>query len=134
MSPGETSPFGQALRELRKARDLSQMELADIAGTSQRHVSFIELGRSVPSRAMVLQIAESLGLTLSNRNRLLVAAGYAPLSVTQLGTWDEALQDVADVLTDARLTAEEREEFRTVVRLISQRWRGRSRLSPELAS
>ena len=69
--------FGDALRELRKARDLSQMALAEIAGTSQRHVSFLELGRSQPSRAMVLQIAGSLGLSLQNRNRLLLAAGYA---------------------------------------------------------
>jgi transcriptional regulator with XRE-family HTH domain len=69
--------FGDALRELRKARDLSQMALAEIAATSQRHVSFLELGRSKPSRPMVLQIAESLGLSLQNRNRLLLAAGYA---------------------------------------------------------
>jgi transcriptional regulator with XRE-family HTH domain len=68
--------FGAALRELRKAREMSQMELAAIAGTSQRHVSFLEIGRSQPSRAMVLQIAEGLGLPLANRNRLLVAAGY----------------------------------------------------------
>lgn len=74
---GAPSTFGQALRELRHARDLSQMGLAEIAGTSQRHVSFLELGRSQPSRAMVLQIAESLGLSLQNRNRLLLAAGYA---------------------------------------------------------
>jgi transcriptional regulator with XRE-family HTH domain len=77
MTTGEIPPFGHALRELRKVRDLSQMALAEIAGTSQRHVSFLELGRSQPSRSMVLQIAESLGLSLQNRNRLLVAAGYA---------------------------------------------------------
>lgn len=71
------SSFGDALRELRKARDLSQMALAEVAGTSQRHVSFLELGRSKPSRSMVLQIAESLRLSLQNRNRLLLAAGYA---------------------------------------------------------
>lgn len=69
--------FGDALRELRKARDLSQLALAEIADTSQRHLSFLELGRSRPSRAMVLQIAESLGLSLQNRNRLLLAAGFA---------------------------------------------------------
>jgi transcriptional regulator with XRE-family HTH domain len=77
MTKGSGSPFGEALRELRKVRDLSQLALAEIAGTSQRHVSFLELGRSMPSRAMVLQIAESLGLSLLNRNRMLVAAGFA---------------------------------------------------------
>lgn len=69
--------FGDALRELRKARGLSQMALAEIAQTSQRHVSFLELGRSKPSRPMVMQIAESLRLSLQNRNRLMLAAGYA---------------------------------------------------------
>src|SRR5687767_5991561 len=69
--------FGEALRELRRARDLSQMGLAELADTSQRHVSFLELGRSQPSRVMVLQIAEALGLSLQDRNRLLVAAGFA---------------------------------------------------------
>lgn len=69
--------FGEALRELRRSRDLSQLALAEVAGTSQRHISFLEIGRSQPSRAMVLQIAEALGLSLANRNRLLVAAGYA---------------------------------------------------------
>lgn len=77
MGTGPGNGFGEALRELRRVRDLSQMALAELAGTSQRHVSFLELGRSKPSRAMVLQIAESLGLTLANRNRLLLAAGYA---------------------------------------------------------
>lgn len=71
--------FGDALRELRRVRDLSQMALAEVAGTSQRHVSFLELGRSQPSRAMVVQIAESLSLTLANRNRLLVTAGYSAM-------------------------------------------------------
>lgn len=69
--------FGDALRELRRARDLSQMALAEVAGTSQRHVSFLELGRSKPSRSMVMQIAEALSLSLQNRNRLLLAAGFA---------------------------------------------------------
>lgn len=69
--------FGLALREIRKTRELSQLALAELAATSQRHVSFLEKGRSQPSRAMVLQIAEALRLSLRNRNRLLLAAGYA---------------------------------------------------------
>ena len=69
--------FGAVLRDLRKAREMSQMQLAEAADTSQRHVSFIEIGRSQPSRAMVLKIAEALALPLANRNRLLVAAGFA---------------------------------------------------------
>lgn len=77
MTKGSGSPFGTALRELRKIRDLSQLQLAEMAETSQRHMSFLEIGRSLPSRNMVLQLSEALGLSLINRNRLLVAAGFA---------------------------------------------------------
>jgi transcriptional regulator with XRE-family HTH domain len=71
--------FGEVLRETRGARKLSQLELAVEAGISQRHLSFLESGRARPSRGMVLQLAESLELPLRVRNRLLVAAGFAPV-------------------------------------------------------
>ncbi|MDR3419223.1 MAG: helix-turn-helix transcriptional regulator [Nevskia sp.] len=71
--------FGHLLRETRGARKLSQLDLAVEAGISQRHLSFLESGRARPSRAMVLQLAESLELPLRVRNRLLVAAGFAPV-------------------------------------------------------
>ncbi len=67
-----------ALREWRARRRVSQLELALRAGTTQRHVSFIESGRSVPGRAMVVRLAESLEVPLRERNVLLLAAGYAP--------------------------------------------------------
>jgi transcriptional regulator with XRE-family HTH domain len=73
------SRFGEVLRETRGARKLSQLDLAVEAGVSQRHLSFLESGRARPSRAMVLQISESLDLPLRIRNRLLVAAGFAPV-------------------------------------------------------
>ena len=60
---------------------MSQLELAIRAGTTQRHVSFIESGRSAPGRTMVVRLAESLELTLRDRNALLLTAGYAPLYV-----------------------------------------------------
>jgi transcriptional regulator with XRE-family HTH domain len=71
--------FPQALRERRRHRRLSQLELALRAGTTQRHVSFLESGRSEPGRAMVVRLAESLELPLRDRNDLLTAAGYAPV-------------------------------------------------------
>jgi transcriptional regulator with XRE-family HTH domain len=71
--------FGRVLRDTRGARKLSQLDLAVEAGISQRHLSFLESGRARPSRAMVLQLAESLELPLNHRNRLLVAAGFAPV-------------------------------------------------------
>ena len=57
---------------------MSQLELALRAGTTQRHVSFIEGGRSLPGRAMVVRLAESLEVPLRERNALLLAAGFAP--------------------------------------------------------
>ncbi|MFF7143188.1 helix-turn-helix domain-containing protein [Streptomyces nodosus] len=70
--------FPRALRELRTRRHLSQLDLALRAGTTQRHLSFIESGRSVPGRNMVGRLAESMELPLRERNELLLAAGYAP--------------------------------------------------------
>lgn len=67
------------MRRWRQARRLSQLDLALRAGTSQRHVSFMEQGRSRPGRTMVLRLAESLALSLRERNHLLAAAGYAPV-------------------------------------------------------
>ena len=67
-----------ALREWRTRRRVSQLELALRAGTTQRYVSFVESGRSVPGRAMILRLAESLDVPLRDRNILLLAAGYAP--------------------------------------------------------
>lgn len=73
-----SSPFGEVLRDWRRRRRLSQLELAIEADVSARHVSFIETGRSVPSRAMVLRLAAALNVPLRERNRLLIAAGFAP--------------------------------------------------------
>ena len=75
---GQVGGLAGALREWRGRRRVSQLELALRAGTTQRHVSFIESGRSVPGRAMVVRLAESLEVPLRERNALLLAAGYAP--------------------------------------------------------
>ena len=67
------------MRRWRAERRLSQLELANIAGTTQRHLSFLESGRSHPGRELVVRLAESLGLTLRERNALLHTAGFAPV-------------------------------------------------------
>lgn len=67
------------LRDWRLRRRLSQLALACDASISTRHLSFIETGRSVPSREMVLHLAEQLNVPLRERNTILVAAGYAPV-------------------------------------------------------
>jgi transcriptional regulator with XRE-family HTH domain len=70
---------GDLLRHWRGVRRLSQLALALEAGTTTRHVSFIETGRSQPSRAMVLRLARVLDVPIRERNQILLAAGYAPL-------------------------------------------------------
>ncbi len=70
---------GALLKEWRSRRRLSQLDLACEAGISTRHLSFIETGRSQPSREMILHLAGSLDVPLRERNDLLLAAGYAPV-------------------------------------------------------
>jgi transcriptional regulator with XRE-family HTH domain len=72
-------PVGEMLRRWREHRRLSQLELAGQADISTRHLSFVETSRSMPSREMVLRLAEQLDLPLRDRNALLLAAGYAPV-------------------------------------------------------
>ncbi|HVZ42755.1 MAG TPA: helix-turn-helix transcriptional regulator [Ramlibacter sp.] len=72
-------PFGDHLRQWRQRRRMSQLDLAHEADVSTRHLSFVENGRSVPSREMVLRLAERLDVPLRERNAMLVAAGYAPM-------------------------------------------------------
>lgn len=73
-----TEGIGPLLRGWREQRRLSQLELALRAGSSARHISFIETGRSRPSEEMVLRLAEHLDVPVRERNSLLLAAGYAP--------------------------------------------------------
>ena len=71
--------FGAALREWRKIRGLSQLDLALSAQSSARHLSFLENDRARPSRAMVLRLAEALDVPLRERNALLASAGFAAM-------------------------------------------------------
>ncbi|MGJ0120961.1 helix-turn-helix domain-containing protein [Williamsia sp. MIQD14] len=94
------APVGELLRGWRNTRRCSQLDLAVEAGISSRHVSFIETGRSRPTAAMILRIAEYLDVPLRERNRLLLAGGYAPaygeygLDAPELATFRDALRGV----------------------------------------
>ncbi len=96
----ETDQFAHELRRWRTRRRLSQLDLAIRADTTQRYLSFLEQGRSRPGRAMVVRLAESLGLSLRERNALLLAAGFAPvytessLDAPELGPVREALERI----------------------------------------
>jgi transcriptional regulator with XRE-family HTH domain len=78
--------LGELLRDWRARRGKSQLDTALDADMSQRHLSFIESGRSVPGRDKLLAVAEALDVPLRERNTLLLAAGYAPLYPEQ--AWD----------------------------------------------
>ena len=72
-------PVGEHLREWRQRRRKSQLDLACQADISTRHLSFVETGRALPSREMILHLAEELEVPMRERNLLLVSAGYAPM-------------------------------------------------------
>jgi transcriptional regulator with XRE-family HTH domain len=74
-----TGGFGPMLREWRKARGVSQLDLALNCGLSQKHLSFLESGRSRPSRGMVLHLASALDVPLRQQNAMLLSAGFAPI-------------------------------------------------------
>ncbi len=88
---------GELLRDWRQRRRLSQLDLALDAEVSARHLSFVETGRSKPSRELVLHLAEHLDVPLRERNALLLAAGYAPV-YRETPLDDEAMAPVRDAL------------------------------------
>ena len=92
--------FGEHLRWWRRRRGLSQLELAGAAGSSQRHVSFLESGRATPSPQMVLNLAAALNVSLRQQNALLASAGFAAvwkegkLGAPELAQVDSALEHI----------------------------------------
>jgi transcriptional regulator with XRE-family HTH domain len=93
-------PVGQLLREWRERRRLSQLELSSRTDISTRHLSFVETGRARPSAQLILRLTEHLDVPLRDRNRVLLAGGYAPaypetaLDAPGLSTVREAVRRV----------------------------------------
>jgi transcriptional regulator with XRE-family HTH domain len=104
------SGFSRLLRDWRLKRRLSQLDLALASGVSQRHVSFLESGRANPSRAMILQLSETLEVPLRDRNGWLTAAGFAPVFQTR------ALDDpqMGQVMAAVRMMLSAHEPFPAV--------------------
>lgn len=88
---------GPQLRDWRKRRRLSQLELALDAGVSARHISFVETGRSKPGRDMLLRVLDRLEVPFRHRNELLLAAGHAP-AFSERSLDDRELAPVRDML------------------------------------
>lgn len=97
-----TPPFGTLMRQWRRRRHLSQLDLALAAGVSSRHVSFVETGRSAPSRAMVMRLASALDAA-AGAEPMLLAAGLAPVHGER--GWDDpdmaAVRDGLDTVLKA---------------------------------
>jgi transcriptional regulator with XRE-family HTH domain len=108
--------FPSRLRWWRRRRGIAQLELAGRAGISQRHLSFLELGRAAPSRAMVLRLAAALEVPLRQQNRLLLAAGFASVwRETELGA-----PELAAVRSALDQMLAQQEPFPAVV--VDRRW------------
>jgi transcriptional regulator with XRE-family HTH domain len=111
-----TAGFPSRLRRWRDTRGVSQLELAVTAGCSQRHISFLELGRTKPSREMVLRLAEALNVPLRQSNELLLAAGFAPVwTETDLGA-----QTLAPIRSALDYMLSQQDPFPAVV--VDRRW------------
>lgn len=93
MTIATATAFGSLLRDWRQRRRLTQLDLGLAADVSARHLSFLETGRSRPSREMVLHLSEQLDVPLRGRNELMTAAGFAP-AYSQHGIDDDELAEV----------------------------------------
>jgi transcriptional regulator with XRE-family HTH domain len=88
---------GEVLRFWRKRRGMSQLTLATATGVSTKHLSFVENGRSRPSRQLLVHIADTLDMPLRERDRLLLAGGYAP-PMAASGVPDRAMRPTRQAL------------------------------------
>lgn len=112
----EATGVGRMLRQWRAERRISQLDLANQAEVSTRHLSFIETGRAMPSRQMVLVLSSALEVPLRERNSLLLAAGYAP-------AYRETALDapeMADVRLALQMILRQHDPFGAVV--VNRRW------------
>ncbi len=112
----EANSFGERIRWWRDRRGLSQLALAGAAATTQRHLSFLESGRTAPSRTMVLRLADALDLPLRQQNALLLAAGFAP-------AWQErdlAAPELAEVNRALTFMLDQQEPYPAFV--VDRRW------------
>jgi transcriptional regulator with XRE-family HTH domain len=111
-----SSLFPARLAWWRKRRGLSQLRLAMAAACSQRHVSFLELGRTKPSREMVIRLAAALDIPLRQSNELLLTAGYAPV----WGETDLGAEGFAPIREALDYMLNQQEPYPAVV--IDRRW------------
>lgn len=119
--------FAELVKAHRRRLSLSQNELARRAAIDPAYINRMEHPRDhlqvIPSRRVVEAIVGALSLDEADGDRLLVAASYCPASVLEVGSWDQTMVTVIDVLRDPDLTAQDRSEFRQVIQVLASRWR-----------
>ncbi|MEL7225890.1 MAG: helix-turn-helix transcriptional regulator [Cyanobacteria bacterium J06576_12] len=103
--------FGQFLRHWRLQRNFSQLDLSMASDVSQRHISFIESGRSHPSRDMVLNLATVLNIPLRQQNKMLTAAGFAPI----YSEFDLSAPEVVPIRRALEFTLKQQEPYPALV-------------------
>ncbi|MCC6625992.1 MAG: helix-turn-helix domain-containing protein [Chloroflexi bacterium] len=116
--------FGTVLQRFRARAGVSQLALSKICGVHASIINRFERDERQPAdRDMIDRLAAGLALAPVERDQLLAAGGFFPRAIERLGAADPDLLLVASVLTDERLSVADRDEFRTVLRLLAGRWR-----------
>lgn len=133
--PERTHPFGALLRSLRLRIAISQNQLSQRAGIDSAYTNRLERAKpdstSLPSRKVVLALAEAVEAPEADTERLLVTAGHCPESIVRAGRWEPVLGEIVEVMADSRLTTGELEEFRDLLRIVTAKWRPGPRLVRE---
>ena len=128
MQPGPANAFGTALRELREQSNLSQSALGRRAQIHASIVSRLESGDRTPSNAALVEaLATGLRLSPDDTDRLLAAAGFVPAVILRLGAGDPTILRLAQVLSDNRVSPDERQRLRQVVEAAARWCRAASR-------
>lgn len=116
--------FGELLRHYRQQAQLSQLALARRSGIHASMINRFERAERQPAdRAIVERFAQALSLPAADRDSLLAAAGFLPAALERLGAADPELLMIAEVLADPTLPGDERQELRTLLRIVAGRWR-----------
>ena len=119
-----TTSFGATLATARQAAGLSQHALARAAGIDASYVNRLERGeRQAPDAATIRRLAEALRLDQAGTDALMVAGGGLPAVLERLGPLDPTILLLADVLGDAAIPEQERDDLRRIIALLVRRWR-----------
>ena len=103
--------FGELLKHWRSHRNFSQLDLSMASDVSQRHISFLESGRSHPSREMILKLATVLDIPLRQQNKMLTTAGFAPI----YSAFDLCAPEVAPIRRALTFTLRQQEPYPALV-------------------